>query len=591
MKRRRFKYRLLLSYGLIIFLTISLLTALTMIGYTEIFQREVGDLHSQMLQQLNANIESSLEFLSNMAVFVSYNNTVHTFFTTPRDAPRSDLLKVERDAKEELSMVLNYSDDLAGIQLFRPDTGNYLYSDKWLPTLSLYDFPSEQWYQSMMREDVAKVLYLSYEKGAPARYNIARKVYNLTSRKLLGVIVINCKVDVIGHYARQYEIAPNGFLCVLDEAGPFYTFGGAPDPAAPEDILALRALPNGTYTRVLRGEAMRVSVFHSPLTEWTFLIATPLSFLFRGTTSILWMILLASGFMLLITTITTELLSRSISKPLEALTKHMLQVMQGAFHIRLPVRHNDEIGQMTFAFNQASDRLQALIQTVYEAELKQRDAQLSALQSQINPHFLYNTLESIKTLAVLNDDYDVAQMIIILGKYLSFSIDNRQKTVTLSEELEHLHSYISIFRIRNDSFHYEEEIADETLNKWIVKISLQPIVENCFMHGLFGKRDGRITLRAWYRDQCVHVEISDNGIGIGPDKLDEIRQEIARGETRPSREKAPRGHGVGLASIHARLRLLFGEKSGLFIHSVIGHGVTVTLLIPDMQPERETKDV
>jgi two-component system sensor histidine kinase YesM len=229
------------------------------------------------------------------------------------------------------------------------------------------------------------------------------------------------------------------------------------------------------------------------------------------------------------------------------------------------------------------DDLNLYIDRVYKAEIKQKHTELAALQARINPHFLYNTLEVIRMRAISQGAQDVGEMIYSLSALFRTFV--QQKTIyLLKDELEACRLYLELFRIRyKDKFSYEIECDLMLGGKQVLQMSLQPIIENYIVHGLRTDRtDNRIHIRALSSAKGIHVRIEDNGHGITPDRLEEIRLEIS--------PDAPEGESFGLRSVNERLKLLYGDEYGIELESQPEVGTIINVWLPDLE-DREDRHV
>ncbi|QGQ99743.1 sensor histidine kinase [Paenibacillus psychroresistens] len=263
----------------------------------------------------------------------------------------------------------------------------------------------------------------------------------------------------------------------------------------------------------------------------------------------------------------------NFAKRTKKIIRFMGKVEKGDLNARIYDLQEDELGQISRSFNEMLDELTRYIDRVYKAEIKQKHTELSALQARVNPHFLYNTLEVIRMRAISQGAGDVGEMIYSLSVLFKHSYE--QKSVyTLEDEIEVCRLYLELFRIRyKDKLSYVIEWDKGLAKRQIMKLSLQPIIENYIVHGLQAQReDNRIVIRIQQVDDLLRFEFADNGIGIAQDKLLEIQQSLIELD---SPEEA-----FGLRSVNDRLRLFYGIGHGIKIDSELGKGTTVTVWFP-----------
>ncbi|MFC5402962.1 cache domain-containing sensor histidine kinase [Cohnella soli] len=277
-----------------------------------------------------------------------------------------------------------------------------------------------------------------------------------------------------------------------------------------------------------------------------------------------------------------------ISRPINDLTRRVVEFSSAWVDYPVSKHGGDEIEQLRSNFYLMISRINTLILEVYEiqlkkneAELMQKEAELITLQSQINPHFLYNTLEVIrwKSAFLMGGDNEVSDLVTTLSEYFRLSLSQGRRTITLAEELEHVHRYIKIMNHRyKDKIIFECDIAEDALQCIVPKITLQPIVENALYHGIKLKSGkGKIQIAAQAERNELRITVSDDGVGIGADRLDKLKEHVTQHETAGT--EYGKG-GYGLQNIHQRLQLLYGKRFRFEIDSVANEGTRVTIIMP-----------
>jgi two-component system sensor histidine kinase YesM len=276
-----------------------------------------------------------------------------------------------------------------------------------------------------------------------------------------------------------------------------------------------------------------------------------------------------------------------ITNRIKRLEQKMKKVKDGQFETMKSVGANDEIGGMIDNFNLMVTSLKQLIYENYEVKiqmtdiaLKKREAELYALQSQINPHFLFNTLESIRMKIYNGDDIqEASSMIFNLSKILRISLNWQGEIISLSREIEFTKYYLQINKGRyKDKLEYVVSIPDELSKYKILKLIVQPIVENALKHGIEQKsKNGIIRINAYESEDKLIIEISDNGAGMDSAKLEQIQHEISTTETLKSEGS------IGIKNVNDRMVLYYGKEFGLKINSVKDEGTQVKLHLPKVK--------
>lgn len=266
-----------------------------------------------------------------------------------------------------------------------------------------------------------------------------------------------------------------------------------------------------------------------------------------------------------------SLLSAHLMKQrMNGLVKGMEQLEQTNFKYRIPEdRRNDEFTYISSRFNKMSRRLAEQIEKTYTLEMKRKAAEYHSLQASINPHFLYNTLEAIREWLDLSGEEDGAEMVVMLSRLMNYQIRGGH-FVTIGEEVDKLKIYVELFLLRyNGEFYYDIDIPAEILSTEMPKYTLQPILENYFVHGYMQEHNNIITVSARQEGEDICIVITDNGKGMGSPQLMDLRRRLDNPETS--------GESLGLSNVHDRLRIIYGKTYGLTIESKEGMGTTVVV--------------
>ncbi len=301
----------------------------------------------------------------------------------------------------------------------------------------------------------------------------------------------------------------------------------------------------------------------------------PKQLIFKNEASMQKRIFLISFACIAVTLLFTFITMLTFSKRINSLMSGIRNINSGNLSGRITVKNKyDEISDIANSFNNMCDNLNEYIEKVYMSDILQKQAQLKALQAQINPHFLYNTLESIRMRALLNGSKDVAEMIYLLSSLFRNSVKEKS-IVGINEEIKHCKMYLDLFNMRfMDNIKVTFDVKDDVLNYGIIKHALQPLIENYIVHGVDTERpDNLLTIRIFIHDGDIFIYVIDNGNGIEEEKLHRIRQSL----TNPDLSASP---GLGLSNVNERIMLLFGNKYGIDVFSEYGNGTVISLKIP-----------
>ena len=265
--------------------------------------------------------------------------------------------------------------------------------------------------------------------------------------------------------------------------------------------------------------------------------------------------------------------TKSIINPINKLCKNVEKIGHGEFELPKVESEYYEISQLDAGIQKTAVRIEQLIQNVKEEEERQNKMQFQLLQAQINPHFLYNTLDTIVWLVESGKNQEAIGLLTDLSVFFRTALSKGEDIITLKDEVRHTESYMGIQQIRyRDILDYEINLPENLANIKIPKLTLQPLTENALYHGVKEKRGkSKIEINFLEQGEDVLIVIHDDGIGMVPEKLKELQENLRNGTRRS---------GFGVATVHERVKLYFGEKYGLNISSVYGEGTTVQVLIP-----------
>ncbi|MCI8320914.1 MAG: sensor histidine kinase [Dorea sp.] len=291
-------------------------------------------------------------------------------------------------------------------------------------------------------------------------------------------------------------------------------------------------------------------------------------------------LILIASLMLLVASVLTVAVSKSMTRPLESLMDTIQKIKEGNRDLRSDLKSKDEIGRLGSSFNEMLDQTEVLRERENQANRLLAQAEYKALQAQINPHFLYNTLDTMSSIAEVKNCREVSLLSQSLSNIFRYSLNMKEHLSTVAKEIIHLKNYSYVMSIRmQDNVKYIYEIDKRTLQDKIPRISLQPIVENALNHGLRNKRGNKeIRISTEIEGELLKICISDNGVGMEAETLNE---KLSRNELTYIEE----GNSIGLHNINARLKMLYGNAYGLFVESRPGEGTSICMTLP-----REQKD-
>jgi len=266
--------------------------------------------------------------------------------------------------------------------------------------------------------------------------------------------------------------------------------------------------------------------------------------------------------------------SYTMTRPINDLSKAMRKVNEEDFSVQIKNRRNDEMGKLIDSFNFMTNKINSLIREVYQEKIAQKNAELEALEAQINPHFLYNTLDSINWMLIAKEEYEISDVIISLGNLMKYCVDKNNAMVTLEQETDYVVSYLFIQKIRmEDRLEYEINVPESLKQFRVPKLILQPLVENAIKHGIEPHKEGGIVrIRVLEQEDAISIEVEDNGKGIDEMRLRQLEGHLS-GEDQEFTS-------IGINNVDKRIRLHYGEEYKIRIVSDFGKGTRVIITIP-----------
>lgn len=538
---------------------------------------------SQVIDQVESHIEYYLQ---------DFEITSLKIINSPE---LSSLLKVKTSENKDKSMEPTRN-TLKAAEYSRADISNItiiLDNNLVIDTLGERNFypamrmKEEYWYSSVPLNGMSMLVMRKLKlanKEQPV-ISLVRRLYNPQTLLPVGMLIIDINFKRIEEISNKVTISKNGYFSILDANGHYVYHPDYSKLGKRVEFKQLTNLKTENSTEILENERKDfVTYTFSRNLGWTFLSAVPYRDLTGGIIQIEKTISLTIFFSLIIAYLIGFGFATSIIRPIRRLQHFMKEVEIGNLNGRVRVDSNDEIGQLTAGFNNTVEKLSNLLEEVYisklkeaEMSLKQKEVELKMLQSQMNPHFLYNSLETIRGMALEENQEHIATMSFSLGKLLRYNLNNHSSTVSLREEMNFCEMYLQIQKFRfEERFEYKFDIPQWVMELKVVKFSLQPLVENCFVHG-YGPhtRKLKIVISVFRQSESSFViRIFDSGKGIQDSILEEIKKRM------DLKTATSDGENIGIVNVHQRIHYLFGPEYGITIQSEQGSGTVVLIHLP-----------
>lgn len=546
--------------------------------YGQLYQDMMGEYaqsKQRLVKQAAGSFEVSLEQVKSIHSLFQYNAQVTEY--------------LNGEYVTEVDQVYHYLKDIRPIFTFA-NLGNktiksirlYKSADVVLPVQneveSLKDFPYPE-VQSQLNElklnqglwhkqdqvGIAGVPYIGYYQ----------RLYNNSYTKQLAILEIVVDDRMLGNFIDAAKANPSIQAMIVQDGKIVYrSEGGYDDERARAFVASAASRANDEYWT--DGDMLVNALARDDL-RLTFYFFSPLDEMFSDFRKKTWVtggLLFALLFML---SALYYLIASLLTKRILKLAKHMRRVDENNLSLYEGEVASDEIGFLTHSYNSMISRIDELLNKVQKAELMKKEADYLVMQAQIKPHFLYNTLESIRMLAEINDDQEVVSATHTLGKLLRYTLSSGDNETPLADEINNLRNYLEMYKLRMlDRLHYEIDVEAEIKDVFCPRFILQPLVENCIHHGVSKSRgQSEIRIRAADEGPFLVITISDNGAGMTAQRLELVQGVIDNRLDRS--ELQTEDSGLGLYNVSERIKVFFGEGSGLDIQSKIGEGTVYTV--------------
>ena len=402
-----------------------------------------------------------------------------------------------------------------------------------------------------------------------------KMVKDLQTYKPIGYIRFGLKRNYIEKMAKNINFGSNGGVVIFDENLNKIS-GIAHDSVLSKLLKEKPSIGNFSYSEG-KNEYTAVHI-HSDSTGWTTVGVIPLRYINKDLAGIQYLTVIIIVLTIIIGVTVSVIIAQSLILPLENTVNALEKFSRGDFAVRLKENRCDEIGKLNRIFNKAIKEINELMQKVTQSEILNKEMEFKTLQSQMNPHFLYNTLDTINWLAFKEKQTEICNLVAAISSLIRASISNKKSIITIEQELDYVKNYIYIQHIRyKDRFDIIYDIDESLLKQAVPKLIIQPIVENAIIHGIENSKNKNLLYISVKREnECIIIIVKDTGIGMTDEKVSELLKEPLNAEG--DEQKAHTN--LGLYAVHKRIQLMYGDLYGLTVQSQAGEGTTVTLHIP-----------
>lgn len=534
----------------------------------------------EIMRQVNTNIQTYIDNMENISLLALTNKDVTYYISSNSFIGKNDIRPYEKRISDLFQNILYSRNDIASIMVF--GYNGRTVSDRRITALNPNIDPKQQsWYinaQKMNGKSIVSPPHIQNVISGEYRWvvSLSRELKSNDGITPEGIFLVDLNLSVIDKLCSQIYLGKKGYVFIVDGTGNIIYHPQQQllySNLATEEIPQVLTTASGQSFTADDNKGKRIYSVQDTGLGWKIVGVTYSDDLIANKSSIQHSILLYALLGIGISIIISLLLSLHLTKPIKRLQQDMKQVELGNFHIQTSIEEDNEINQLGQSFNVMVNEIKHLMDETVKTSEQKRKTELLLLQAQINPHFLYNTLDSIIWMAEQEKHEEVVDMTSALAKMFRASITRDQELVSIRVEIEHIRHYLFIQKMRyREQLDYVFDIPSDILQYKTVKILLQPFIENAIYHGIRSKTTpGIIYISAWQEQDDLLFEVRDNGLGMTAKRLAQVNEGTAATNTQ---------HGIGIGNVNERIQLYFGATYGMSIHSVLGEGTVVTIRVP-----------
>lgn len=546
---------------------------------TSIFENSSEYTHT-IIQQMNQNIDSYIDYMENIAYLISSNEDVQDYLFDE---------KIDNEGRyrilNQLQTILDSRSDIRNVGIISKN-GRMLINDGSKSVNQDLDLNTQEWYATALEKPNGPILTSSHVQHIisgerPWVITLSRGIRDRSgSGEKEGVFFIDLNYSAISELCDQSTVGTKGYAFILDAKGNIVYHPQQQqlyNELQTENISLIMDTDEDTVLTGTGNDGKLYSISRSEKTGWTVVDCTNVKELLSKSRQAQGVYVLTAIILVIVALLFSRFMARSITLPIQKLRDSMKKVQEGDFSVSdVVVDSKNEIGSLTKSFDVMTHRIHELMeQNVHEQEEK-RKSELKALQSQINPHFLYNTLDSIIWMAEGKKNEEVVLMTASLARLLRQSISNEDEVVPIANEVEYARGYLTIQKMRyKDKLEFQIEVDSSILYIPLIKLVLQPIIENAIYHGLkYKESKGLLIVKGFMKDGNAVLQVIDDGVGMDEETLAHIYDK---------HKVNYHSNGVGVYNVQKRLKLYYGEDYGITYTSELGKGTTATITIPGRQ--------
>ncbi|MCT4543401.1 MAG: sensor histidine kinase [Vallitalea sp.] len=557
------KIKLMIAFSIVVIISLLIQVGISYFFLYDVVEKKTTENYKQTIIQANRRIDESLYSYEKITRNIIANNIIQDCLRNIMNDEFSDAnLKI----KQELAKITISDENINSIHIVPKDykTISYIFmsnyadydANKKLPWFNKVKNSTGEviWGKTM---PINKVMIGNIETYV---FSAIRKINDINTGKELGIVIVNIDAKHLKNIIDEIELGENGDIYLIDNENTIVYFKN-------QDLIGEKLDIDYDKDNIVVSDISLKS-------NWKLIGIVPKNSYRKEIEQFNRIFLCFSIIAILTIIIFSVIISKSIESPINNLIDAMKQVQKGNLNVNIIKKQKNEIGILANHFEEMIDELKYFIDKVYKQEIINREAEIKALHAQLNPHFLYNTLDTIYWMLIIKEEEEIGDLVVALANILRYSISRGEEFVTIKEDIEQLRNYLYIQKTRfEDKLIVDIDISNCIDDYTIPKLLLQPLVENSINHGFKKmKINGKIHIKGYIDNNEIIFEVIDNGIGMSHEKI----KNIFNGKLKVDNKHT----GLGLKAVDERIKIIYGCQYGLNISSVPNEYTHVKVTLP-----------
>ncbi|MBW7456134.1 sensor histidine kinase [Paenibacillus sepulcri] len=584
----KLRTKFLISFTAIILVTVLMISGINYFVSVGAIKRNSGEFSEYLIGQICINLEKRTTDIEEVA-FQQFRNSSLNEKLGQKAVTAEEIYVRDKYVTDFLSELLFTKDTFLSVLIL--DVNDKRYSIERNMFQNYNEKLMERLDMDSIRDKRGKAAWFQGDNGT---IFMARALYDISTYKYIGLIAIGLESSYVNSIITNVHTLMDGDILILNENNELFVPGEKDTTELAryylENKLYLFDSAKNGFT--FGGRHYISTLISTVYDKWKIVQIIDVGQLTRGTDSIKYWTISTILVSLFIAFLMAAFISKNITANIRLLLQSMSSFSLDFNHHVIVPKSRDEVGLLAAKFNSMAEKINDLFNSVYREKLLKQKAEYrtlqfeyKALQAQMNPHFLYNTLESIYSMAKIKGEDEIGEMVYLLGKLLRESIGKKGDVLALQEEIAFIQSYLSIHKIIYGDkieviYRFDERLMDSRVPKFI----LQPLIENSIIHGIEEKPGkGIIEIDCWSEQGDLLIEVSDNGVGMESEMVERLLAPELYGHYLEKN----RHTNVGIISVHKRIRILYGDQYGLTINSAVGEGTKIRIRLPVLHESEE----